>query len=111
MHRSRDVKTQKKEGKLIAVNEAGVLLILKAVRKVFGGFIIEDTSHCWTPGAGMGGIVRSGLFEHSKNDAYRRWGYDYNKCKNLQTNTGNDMVWLSTWSRNKALVASLGITR
>ena len=55
-----DVERYKKPNSeaLIAVNQAGVPCDFEELRKVFGGFIIEDTAHsCYTPGAGQGGDV------------------------------------------------------
>ena len=52
-----DVERYKKPNSeaLIAVNQAGVPCDFEELRKVFGGFIIEDTAHsCYTPGAGQG---------------------------------------------------------
>ena len=64
-----DVEKYKKPNSelLIAVDEAGVLADYKELRKVFGGFILEDCAHsCWTPGAGLGGDCAVWSFQAAK---------------------------------------------
>ena len=64
-----DVERYKKPNSevLIAVNQAGVPCDYKALRKVFGGFILEDTAHsCYTPGAGLGGDAAVWSFQAVK---------------------------------------------
>ena len=99
-----DVEKHKKKNSeiLIAVNEAGVPADFEALRRVFGGFIIEDTAHsCWTPGAGMGGDCAVWSFQAVKTMPMGDGGMITTNDKNLADRC-REMTWFgvsSTWSR------------
>jgi len=88
-----DVNRYKKSNSelLIAVNEAGVSADYGALRKAFGGFILEDAAHsCYTPGAGLGGDAAVWSFQAVKTMPCG------DKCR--------EMTWFgvsSTWSRSR----------
>ena len=99
-----DVEKHKKKNSeiLIAVNEAGVPADFEGLRKVFGGFIIEDTAHsCWTPGAGMGGDCAVWSFQAVKTMPCGDGGMITTNDKDLYEKLV-PMTWLgitSTYSR------------
>ena len=101
---SEDVEKYKKKNSevLIAVNEAGVPCDYDALRKVFGGFIIEDTAHsCYTPGAGQGGDVAVWSFQAVKTMPCGDGGMITSNDKDLIEKC-REMTWFgvsSTWSR------------
>ena len=99
-----DVEKYKKPNSevLIAVDEAGVLADYKELRKVFGGFILEDCAHsCWTPGAGLGGECAVSSFQAVKTMPMGDGGMITTDDKKL-ANKCREMTWFgvsSTWSR------------
>jgi perosamine synthetase len=99
-----DVERYKKPNSevLIAVNEAGVPADYDALRKVFGGFILEDCAHsCWTPGAGHGGDVAVWSFQAVKTMPCGDGGMITSNDKDLIEKC-REMTWFgvsSTWSR------------
>ncbi|OUU66954.1 MAG: hypothetical protein CBC24_02295 [Candidatus Pelagibacter sp. TMED64] len=99
-----DVEKYKKSNSevLIAVNQAGVSCDYEALRKVFGGFILEDTAHsCYTPGAGQGGDVAVWSFQAVKTMPCGDGGMITSNDKELIEKC-REMTWFgvsSTWSR------------
>ena len=89
---------------LIAVNEAGVPCDYEALRKVFGGFILEDTAHsCYTPGAGLGGDAAVWSFQAVKTMPCGDGGMITTNDKEL-IDKCKEMTWFgvsSTWSRSQ----------
>ena len=94
---------------LIAVNMAGVSADYEKLRKVFGGFIVEDCAHsCYTPNAGLNGDVAIWSFQAVKTMPVGDGGMIttndellYHKLK--------EMIWFgvtSTWSRTQKGVSS-----
>ena len=87
---------------LIAVNMAGVPAPIDEIRKVFGGFIIEDCAHsCYTDGAGTKGDVAVWSFQAVKTMPIGDGGMitlnDDVLAKKIR-----EMLWFgvtSTWSR------------
>ena len=90
---------------LVAVNEAGVPCDYEALRKVFGGFIIEDTAHsCYTPGAGLGGDCAVWSFHAVKTLPVGDGGMITTDDKWL-ADMCREMTWFgvsSTWSRTQS---------
>ena len=87
---------------LIAVNMAGIPAPIDEIRKVFGGFIIEDCAHsCYTEGAGTKGDVAVWSFQAVKTLPIGDGGMitlDDDKLANKI----REMLWFgvsSTWSR------------
>ena len=86
----------------IAVNMAGIPAPIDDIRKVFGGFIIEDCAHsCYTDGAGTKGDVAVWSFQAVKTMPIGDGGMitlnDDNLAKKIR-----EMLWFgvtSTWSR------------
>jgi|TARA_B100000073_G_scaffold1317_1_gene1176 perosamine synthetase len=101
-----DVEKYKKPNSevMIAVNEAGVPADYEALRKVFGGFILEDCAHsCWTPGAGQGGDVAVWSFQAVKTMPCGDGGMITSNDKELIEKC-REMTWFgvsSTWSRSQ----------
>ena len=101
-----DVEKYKKPNSevLIAVNQAGVSADYDALRKVFGGFILEDTAHsCYTPGAGQGGDVAVWSFQAVKTMPCGDGGMITSNDKELIEKC-REMTWFgvsSTWSRSQ----------
>ena len=99
-----DVERYKKPNSeaLIAVNQAGVPCDFEELRKVFGGFILEDCAHsCWTPGAGHGGDVAVWSFQAVKTMPCGDGGMITSNDKDLIEKC-REMTWFgvsSTWSR------------
>ena len=87
---------------LIAVNMAGIPAPIDAIRRVFGGFIIEDCAHsCYTKGAGTKGDVAVWSFQAVKTMPTGDGGMitlnDDDLAKKIR-----EMLWFgvaSTWSR------------
>ena len=100
----KDVEKYKKPNSevLIAVNQAGVPCDYNALRKVFGGFILEDTAHsCYTPGAGQGGDAAVWSFQAVKTMPCGDGGMITSDDKDLIEKC-REMTWFgvsSTWSR------------
>lgn len=100
----KDVEKYKKPNSevMIAVNQAGVPCDFKKLRKVFGGFILEDTAHsCFTPGAGQGGDVAVWSFQAVKTMPMGDGGMITTNDKVLAEKC-REMTWFgvsSTWSR------------
>ncbi len=100
----KDVEKYKKPNSevLIAVNQAGVPCDYEALRKVFGGFILEDTAHsCYTPGAGLGGDCAVWSFQAVKTMPCGDGGMITSNDKELIEKC-KEMTWFgvsSTWSR------------
>lgn len=86
----------------IAVNMAGIPAPIDEIRKVFGGFIIEDCAHsCYTEGAGTKGDVAVWSFQAVKTMPIGDGGMitlnDDKLAKRIR-----EMLWFgvtSTWSR------------
>jgi len=86
----------------IVVNMAGIPAPIDDIRKVFGGFIIEDCAHsCYTDGAGQQGDVAVWSFQAVKTMPIGDGGMitlnDDNLAKKIR-----EMLWFgvtSTWSR------------
>ena len=86
----------------IAVNMAGIPAPIDEIRKVFGGFIIEDCAHsCYTEGAGTKGDVAVWSFQAVKTMPIGDGGMitlnDDKLAKKIR-----EMLWFgvtSTWSR------------
>ena len=99
-----DVERHKKPNSelLISVDEAGVLADYEGLRKVFGGFILQDTAHsCWTPGAGLGGDCAVWSFQAVKTMPMGDGGMITTDDKQLADKC-REMTWFgvsSTWSR------------
>ncbi len=99
-----DVERYKKPNSevLIAVNQAGVSADYEELRKVFGGFILEDTAHsCYTPGAGLGGDAAVWSFQAVKTMPTGDGGMITTNDKQLAEKC-REMTWFgvsSTWSR------------
>ena len=89
---------------LVAVDEAGVLADYEGLRKVFGGFILQDTAHsCWTPGAGLGGDCAVWSFQAVKTMPMGDGGMITTDDKWLADRC-REMTWFgvsSTWSRTQ----------
>jgi len=108
-----DVERYKKPNSelLVAVNEAGVPADYEALRKVFGGFIIEDTAHsCYTPGAGLGGDCAIWSFQAVKTMPCGDGGMITTNDEWL-ANRCREMTWFgvsSTWSRTKGISGKPG---
>jgi len=87
---------------LIAVNMAGIPAPIDEIRKVFGGFIIEDCAHsCYTEGAGTKGDVAVWSFQAVKTLPIGDGGMITLNDDKL-ANTIREMLWFgvsSTWSR------------
>jgi len=87
----------------IAVNMAGIPAPIDEIRKVFGGFIIEDCAHsCYTEGAGTKGDVAVWSFQAVKTMPIGDGGMitlnDDKLAKRIR-----EMLWFgvtSTWSRS-----------
>ena len=100
----KDVEKYKKPNSevMIAVNQAGVPCDYNALRKVFGGFILEDTAHsCYTPGAGQGGDAAVWSFQAVKTMPTGDGGMITTNDKQLADKC-REMTWFgvsSTWSR------------
>ncbi len=100
----KDVEKYKKPNSevMIAVNQAGVPCDFKELRKVFGGFILEDTAHsCYTPGAGHGGDVAVWSFQAVKTMPCGDGGMITSNDKELIEKC-RERTWFgvsSTWSR------------
>ena len=101
-----DVERYKKPNSevMIAVNQAGVSCDFKELRKVFGGFILEDTAHsCYTPGAGHGGDCAVWSFQAVKTLPCGDGGMITSNDKELIEKC-REMTWFgvsSTWSRTQ----------
>ena len=99
-----DVEKYKKPNSelLIAVDEAGVLADYEGLRKVFGGFILEDCAHsCWTEGAGLGGDCAVWSFQAVKTMPMGDGGMITTDDKELADKC-RELTWFgvsSTWSR------------
>lgn len=89
---------------LIAVNEAGVPCDFDSIRRIFDGFIIEDTAHsCYTEGAGQGGDVAVWSFQAVKTMPCGDGGMITSNDRQLIEKC-REMTWFgvsSTWSRTK----------
>jgi perosamine synthetase len=87
---------------LIAVNMAGIPAPIDEIRKVFGGFIIEDCAHsCYTGGAGTKGDVAVWSFQAVKTLPIGDGGMITLNDDKL-ANKIREMLWFgvtSTWSR------------
>ena len=87
---------------LIAVNMAGIPAPVDEIRKVFGGFIIEDCAHsCYTEGAGTKGDVAVWSFQAVKTLPIGDGGMITLNDDKL-ANKIREMLWFgvsSTWSR------------
>ena len=87
---------------LIAVNMAGIPAPIDEIRKVFGGFIIEDCAHsCYTEGAGTKGDVAVWSFQAVKTLPIGDGGMITLNDDNLASKI-REMLWFgvsSTWSR------------
>lgn len=103
-----EVKEYKKDNSevLVAVDQAGILADYKALRKNFGGFIIQDCAHsCWTPGAGLGGDAAVWSFQAVKTMPAGDGGMITTNDKKLADRC-RDLSWFgvpSTWSRTKKI--------
>jgi len=101
-----DVEKYKKSNSevMIAVNQAGVSCDYDELRKVFGGFILEDTAHsCYTPGAGQGGDAAVWSFQAVKTMPCGDGGMITSNDKDLIEKC-REMTWFgvsSTWSRSQ----------
>tara|TARA_R100000234_G_scaffold70192_1_gene43100 strand:- start:160 stop:1269 length:1110 start_codon:yes stop_codon:yes gene_type:complete len=101
-----DVERYKKPNSevLISVNQAGVPADYEGLRKVFGGFILEDTAHsCYTPGAGLGGDAAVWSFQAVKTMPCGDGGMITSNDKDLIEKC-REMTWFgvsSTWSRSQ----------
>lgn len=101
-----DVEKYKKSNSdlLIAVNMAGIPAPYEEIRKVFGGFILEDCAHsCYTPGAGLNGDVAVWSFQAVKTMPVGDGGMITTDDEKLY-NKLKEMIWFgvsSTWSRVK----------
>jgi len=86
----------------IAVNMAGIPAPIDDIRKVFGGFIIEDCAHsCYTKGAGLKGDAAVWSFQAVKTMPMGDGGMITTNDKNLYEKM-KEMIWFgvsSTWSR------------
>jgi len=87
---------------LIAVNMAGIPAPIDEIRKVFGGYIIEDCAHsCYTEGAGTKGDVAVWSFQAVKTLPIGDGGMITLNDDKL-ANKIREMLWFgvtSTWSR------------
>ncbi len=87
---------------LIAVNLSGVPAPYDHLRKVFGGFIIEDCAHsCHTEGAGLSGDVAIWSFQALKTLPTGDGGMITTDDQQLY-NKLKELIWFgipSTWSR------------
>ncbi len=99
-----DVEKYKKPNSelMIAVDQAGVLPDYKELRKVFGGFILEDCAHsCWFPGAGLQGDCAVWSFQAVKTMPMGDGGMITTDDKELAEKC-RELTWFgvsSTWSR------------
>ena len=88
---------------LIAVNMAGIPAPIDEIRKVFGGFIIEDCAHsCYTGGAGTKGDVAVWSFQAVKTLPIGDGGMITLDDDKLASKI-REMLWFgvsSTWSRS-----------
>jgi len=86
----------------IAVNNAGIPAPIDEIRKVFGGFIIEDCAHsCYTEGAGTKGDVAVWSFQAVKTMPTGDGGMITLNDDKLASKL-REMLWFgvsSTWSR------------
>ena len=86
----------------IAVNMAGIPAPIDEIRKVFGGYIIEDCAHsCYTEGAGTKGDVAVWSFQAVKTMPIGDGGMITLDDDDL-ANRIREMLWFgvtSTWSR------------
>ena len=86
----------------IAVNMSGIPAPIDEIRKVFGGFIIEDCAHsCYTEGAGTKGDVAVWSFQAVKTMPIGDGGMITLNDDKL-ANRIREMLWFgvtSTWSR------------
>ncbi len=86
----------------IAVNMAGIPAPIDEIRKVFGGYIIEDCAHsCYTEGAGTKGDVAVWSFQAVKTMPIGDGGMITLNDDKL-ANRIREMLWFgvsSTWSR------------
>jgi perosamine synthetase len=86
----------------IAVNNCGIPAPIDEIRKVFGGFIIEDAAHsCYTKGAGLKGDVAVWSFQAVKTMPIGDGGMITLNDDKLD-NKIREMLWFgvsSTWSR------------
>ena len=86
----------------IAVNMAGIPAPIDEIRKVFGGYIIEDCAHsCYTEGAGTKGDVAVWSFQAVKTMPIGDGGMITLNDDKL-ANKIREMLWFgvsSTWSR------------
>ena len=86
----------------IAVNMAGIPAPIDEIRKVFGGYIIEDCAHsCYTEGAGTKGDVAVWSFQAVKTMPIGDGGMITLNDDDL-ANRIREMLWFgvsSTWSR------------
>lgn len=102
----RDVEKYQKSNSevLIAVNMAGVPAPYEQLRKVYGGFIIEDCAHsCYTPNAGLNGDVAVWSFQAVKTMPAGDGGMITTNDE-LLYNRLKELIWFgvpSTWSRIK----------
>ena len=87
---------------LIAVDDAGVFADYKELRKVFDGFILQDTAHsCYTPGAGLDGDCAVWSFQAVKTLPCGDGGMITTDDKQLADRC-SEITWFgvsSTWSR------------
>ena len=86
----------------VAVNNAGIPAPIDEIRKVFGGYIIEDAAHsCYTEGAGLKGDVAVWSFQAVKTLPIGDGGMITLNDDKL-ANKIREMLWFgvsSTWSR------------
>ena len=87
---------------LIAVNMAGIPAPIDEIRKVFGGYIIEDCAHsCYTEGAGTKGDIAVWSFQAVKTLPIGDGGMITLNDDKLASKL-REMLWFgvaSTWSR------------
>ena len=87
---------------LIAVNQAGIPAPIDEIRKIFGGFIIEDCAHsCYTEGAGTKGDVAVWSFQAVKTMPMGDGGMITLNDKDLYEKMV-EMIWFGippTWKR------------
>jgi len=86
----------------VAVNNAGIPAPIDEIRKVFGGYIIEDAAHsCYTEGAGLKGDVAVWSFQAVKTLPIGDGGMITLNDDKL-ANKIREMLWFGvtpTWSR------------
>ena len=101
-----DVEKYKKPNSeiLLKVNLKGIPCDYEELRKVFGGFIIEDCAHsCYVPGAGQGGDVALWSFQAVKTMPTGDGGMITTNDKELDK--CRELTWFgvsSTWSKEKS---------